>query len=46
MRKRALNNLASRRRTQLKARHQQTMSRQKKFFALFSHSVATNEQEL
>ncbi|MCZ4338822.1 hypothetical protein [Shewanella colwelliana] len=32
MRKKTLNSMSSRRRTQLKTRHQQTMNRQKQYF--------------
>ncbi|MEZ9200680.1 MULTISPECIES: hypothetical protein [unclassified Shewanella] len=38
MRKRAVNNMAARRRTQLKARHLKTLNRQKQFFVFIRPS--------
>ncbi|CAM4000879.1 hypothetical protein SHAQ108633_07595 [Shewanella aquimarina] len=37
MRKKALNNLSSRRRTLLKIRHQHTINRQKQYFTFIKH---------
>ncbi len=43
MKKRSLNNVVSRRRMQLKARHQQNINRQKKFFILFKNPLKKEE---
>ncbi len=38
MRRKTLNNMASRRRTQMKNRHQRTLNRQKQFFVFIKPS--------
>ncbi|MCE9679235.1 hypothetical protein LZP69_08615 [Shewanella sp. AS1] len=43
MRKKSLNNLASRRRTQLKVRHLQTMNRQKQYFTFFKQEAISSD---
>ncbi|WP_275658975.1 hypothetical protein [Shewanella sp. Isolate11] len=42
MKKKSLNNLASRRRAQLKIRHQQILNRQKQFFIFLRPQLTNN----